>query len=58
MTGCQTCGGYGMHHDPVAHGWVPEWITCETCKGEQTIRDRFNLDVDCPDCDGDGGREP
>lgn len=20
MTGCQTCGGFGMHHDPVAHG--------------------------------------
>jgi len=23
-TGCQTCGGYGMHHDPVAHG-TDEW---------------------------------
>jgi hypothetical protein len=20
MTGCQTCGGFGMHHDPIAHG--------------------------------------
>jgi len=24
MTGCPTCGGYGMHHDPVAHG-TDEW---------------------------------
>lgn len=22
--GCSTCGGYGGHHDPVAHGWQAE----------------------------------
>ena len=27
MTGCHTCGGYGMHHDPVAHDAEP--ITAE-----------------------------
>jgi len=24
MNGCQTCGGYGMHHDLVAHG-IGDW---------------------------------
>lgn len=24
MTDCQTCGGFGMHHDPIAHDFV-EW---------------------------------
>ena len=24
MTGCQTCGGYGDKHDPVAHGAEPD----------------------------------
>lgn len=24
MSGCRTCGGYGMNHDPVVHGWVTE----------------------------------
>jgi DnaJ-class molecular chaperone len=57
MTGCTTCGGFGQHHDPIAHDWAPAWVICETCKGEQTIR-RGEFDVDCPDCDGDGGWEP
>ena len=58
MTGCETCGGYGNRHDPIAHNWAPEWVTCPTCKGEQTIRDAHDLDVTCPECDGGGGWEP
>jgi DnaJ-class molecular chaperone len=48
-----------MNHDPIAHNWAPEWITCPTCKGEQTYRSPlFDLDITCPECDGDGGWEP
>ena len=57
MNGCTTCGGFGGHHEPIAHNWAVPWVTCPTCKGEQTIR-RGEFDVDCPDCDGDGGSEP
>jgi hypothetical protein len=31
MSGCQTCGGFGMHHDPVAHGWDSEECS-DTCR--------------------------
>ena len=57
MTGCQTCGGFGNRHDPVAHDAEPGWVTCPTCKGDGCVRDDFNLDVTCPDCNGDGGLE-
>jgi DnaJ-class molecular chaperone len=58
VSGCHTCGGYGMRHDPIAHGTEPTWLTCPRCKGDGCVRDRFDMDVTCPDCDGDGGREP
>lgn len=57
MSGCATCGGYGQHHDPIAHDWAQEWVTCSTCEGERTVRDG-QLDIACPVCDGDGGFEP
>ena len=34
----------------------PEWIQCDTCEGEGAVIDG-EFDVDCPACDGDGGRE-
>lgn len=57
MNGCQTCGGYGNRHDPVQHGWEPTWVTCAACRGDGTVRDRFDLDMVCDNCDGDGGWE-
>lgn len=29
MSGCQTCGGFGGHHDPIAHDWLAR--TDEDC---------------------------
>lgn len=46
MNGCRTCGGYGMHHDPVAHGTAGE------------PEDRWELQADgwpTRECDHDGG---
>jgi hypothetical protein len=31
MNGCQICGGYGMRHDPVAHGWGPDENADNSC---------------------------
>ena len=39
MTACTTCGGYGMRHDPIAHGAEPTWTDCRTCLGAGSIRD-------------------
>jgi hypothetical protein len=42
MTGCQTCGGFGNRHDPIAHGEEPrgcrgwEWGLC--------------VGIDCAEC--------
>jgi DnaJ-class molecular chaperone len=58
VTDCRTCGGYGNRHDPIAHGWVTEWITCPGCDGDGCVRWSEYLDITCPVCDGDGGREP
>ena len=56
MSGCNVCAGFGDRHDPIAHNWAPQWVTCPTCKGEQTIRDALGV-VPCGDCAGDGGWE-
>jgi hypothetical protein len=42
--GCGTCGGYGMHHDPIAHDWAREshpapWPTPD----EQRRIDEFGI---------------
>ena len=29
MNGCQTCGGFGGHHDPIAHDAEPD--RCDNC---------------------------
>jgi hypothetical protein len=46
MTDCRTCAGYGNRHDPIAHD------------GDGCVRWSEYLDITCPVCDGDGGREP
>jgi DnaJ-class molecular chaperone len=48
----------------VSHAYPPEWdneptwVTCPICKGDGCVRDDFDLDVTCQECDGDGGWEP
>jgi hypothetical protein len=42
--GCTLCGGYGMHHDPIAHDWAREsnpapWPTPD----EQRRIDEFGI---------------
>ena len=31
VSACRTCGGYGMRHDPVAHGWEPGEDESNSC---------------------------
>lgn len=55
MTGCQTCGGFGNRHDPVAHGTSGEpetghWEACTACRGAGG----HAWDGPCSDCLGEG----
>ena len=50
MTGCQTCGGFGMHHDPIAHDAELTWEVCTRCSGEGGDA----WDGPCTDCLGEG----
>jgi hypothetical protein len=50
MTGCALCGGYGMHHDPIAHSSA-ELAELDAARQpapdpspeEQAVIDRFGI---------------
>ena len=46
MTGCATCGGYGGHHDPIAHDTdrPPQHCDCEGCREFRAVHARH-----CPE---------
>ena len=43
-----------MSNDP---DLLDVWVECDACIGEGTQIDDNDLDIDCPECDGDGGWE-
>jgi DnaJ-class molecular chaperone len=36
---------------------LDQWVECDACQGEGTQLDDNDLDINCPECDGDGGWE-
>ena len=43
-----------MSNDP---DLLDVWEECDACCGEGTQLDENDLDIDCPECGGDGGWE-
>jgi predicted amidophosphoribosyltransferase len=50
MSGCQSCGGFGAHHDPTVHDEdVPENERCDRCGRRLAFDDNGAYDI-CDDC--------